>query len=51
MPPPMKMPEGGVKVKSAQQVRFLLSKVSPLTPEQQAKLKGELHSGAVKIKK
>jgi hypothetical protein len=37
------------KTKSARQVRFLLSKVSPLTADQKAELQRELHSGAVKI--
>jgi hypothetical protein len=32
------------------QVAYLLSKVSPLSSKQQAKLKKELHSGEVKIK-
>lgn len=41
----------GVKTKSKKQVGLLLSKGSPLTPQQQAKLKGELHSGSVKVKK
>lgn len=40
------------KEKSRKQVGFLLSdKVSPLTDRQKAKLKRELHSGAVKVKK
>ena len=39
------------KTKSLQQVRYLLSKVSPLKPEQKDKLKAELHSGAVRIGK
>jgi hypothetical protein len=39
------------KMKSKKQVGLLLSKGSPLTPAQQKKLKGELHSGAVKVKK
>lgn len=40
------------KEKSRRQVGFLLSdKVSPLTEAQKAKLKRELHSGAVKVKK
>jgi len=38
------------KMKSERQVRFLLSKVSPLTKNQKHKLVTELHSGAVKIK-
>ena len=41
----------GTKSKSMRQVGFLLSKSSPLSGAQQSKLKGELHSGAVKIKK
>ncbi len=40
----------GAAVKSQKQVAYLLSKGSPLTPVQKDKLKGELHSGAVKIK-
>lgn len=39
------------KVKSKKQVRYLLSKGSPLSEDQKAKLKDELHSGEVKIKK
>ena len=40
----------GKKTKSKKQVGFLLSdKVSPLSAEQKAKLKGELHSGKVKV--
>jgi hypothetical protein len=39
------------KTKSKKQVAYLLSKVSPLSKKQQSKLKGELHSGAVKVKK
>lgn len=41
----------GAKRKSKRQVRFLLSKGSPLSAEQKSKLKGELHTGAVKVKK
>jgi len=37
--------------KSKKQVGLLLSEGSPLTREQKAKLKRELHSGAVKVKK
>lgn len=40
-----------VKNKSRRQVGYLLSSGSPLTPEQKAKLKRELHSGAVRVKK
>lgn len=40
----------GQKFKSQQQVKYLLSKVSPLTEEQKSKLKNELHKGQVKIK-
>jgi len=36
--------------KSKLQVAYLLSKVSPLSPKQENKLKKELHSGAVKVK-
>jgi len=39
------------KSKSAKQVRYLLSKGSPLSGKQKGKLKRELHSGSVKIKK
>jgi hypothetical protein len=39
-----------MKTKSKKQVRYLLSKVSPLSSTQQNKLKKELHSGAVKVK-
>ena len=39
------------KTKTLKQTRYLLSKVSPLTSEQQKKLKSELHSGTVKVKK
>lgn len=38
------------KTKSKRQVRFLMSKGSPLSGQQKAKLEGELHSGAVKVK-
>ena len=41
----------GAKMKSKKQVRFLLSKVSPLSDKEKAKLKRELHSRKVKIKK
>lgn len=41
----------GKKVKSKRQVRYLLSDGSPLTDEQKAKLKRELHEGKVKVKK
>lgn len=37
--------------KSLRQVRYLLSKGSPLSGAQKNKLKHELHSGAVKIVK
>jgi hypothetical protein len=40
---------GGHKRKSLRQVRFLLSKGSPLTLRQRSKLKGELRRGSVKI--
>ena len=39
------------KSKSKQQVGYLLSKGSPLSESQQSKLKKELHSGAVTVKK
>lgn len=39
----------GSKIKSARQVRFLMSKGSPLTVEQKQKLIDELHSGAVRM--
>ena len=39
------------KSKSKRQVGYLLSKGSPLSGEQQSKLKKELHSGAVTVKK
>ena len=39
------------KMKSKKQVGYLLSKGSPLTATQRKKLLGELHSGAVKVKK
>lgn len=39
------------KTKSKRQVGYLLSSGSPLTNKQKAKLKGELHSGAVKVMK
>jgi hypothetical protein len=39
------------KTKSKRQVGYLLSSGSPLSGAQKSKLKGELHSGAVKVKK
>jgi len=39
-----------MKSKSKKQVRYLLSKGSPLSSTQQNKLKKELHSGTVKVK-
>lgn len=39
------------KSKSKKQVAYLLSKGSPLSSGQQVKLKTELHSGKVKVKK
>ncbi|UCC74034.1 MAG: hypothetical protein JSV86_05605 [Gemmatimonadota bacterium] len=39
------------KKKSAKQVRYLMSKVSPLSSKQKSKLKSELHSGKVKVTK
>jgi len=41
----------GRAVKSARQVRYLLSSGSPLTGEQKDKLKHELHTRKVRIKK
>ena len=38
------------KSKSRRQVSYLLSSGSPLTGAQKSRLKGELHSGAVKVK-
>lgn len=40
-----------MKTKSKKQVGFLLSSGSPLTNAQKDKLKSELHSGAVKVRK
>ena len=40
-----------MKTKSLQQVRFLLSKVSPLKPRQRSRLKGELHRKEVQIRR
>jgi hypothetical protein len=37
--------------KSKRQVGYLLSSGSPLSDKQKSKLKGELHSGSVKVKK
>ena len=39
------------KTKSKKQVGYLLSSGSPLSVAQKSKLKGELHSGAVKVMK
>lgn len=39
------------KKKSMKQVRYLLSSGSPLSGGQKAKLKSELHTGAVKVAK
>ena len=41
----------GKKTKSKKQVGFLLSKGSPLSSNQKNTLKGELKSGAVKVRK
>jgi hypothetical protein len=43
--------KGGAKTKSRRQVGYLLSNDSPLSEGQKSKLKRELHSGAVKVKK
>ena len=40
-----------MKMKSKRQVGYLLSKGTPLKPAQRMKLKKELHSGVVKVKK
>jgi len=39
------------KSKSRKQVGYLLSSGSPLTAKQQKRLKNELHSGKVRVKK
>lgn len=39
------------KTKSLRQVKYLLSKVSPLTEEEKSKLKQELVQGFVRIKR
>jgi hypothetical protein len=39
------------KTKSKKEVGYLLSSGSPLSDKQKSKLKGELHSGTVKVKK
>lgn len=39
------------EMKSKRQVAYLLSSGSPLTASQKDKLKKELHSGTVKVKK
>ena len=44
------MPHGR-KTKSKRQVRFLLSKGTPLSKRQKSKLKRELHSRKVRVKK
>lgn len=50
-PPPFFLyPIPTMKTKTKKQVAYLLSKVSPLSDKQQGKLKGELHSGDVKVK-
>jgi hypothetical protein len=41
----------GQKKKSKRQVRYLLSKASPLKKRSKAKLKKELHTGKVKVGK
>jgi len=45
------MSKHGKHMKSLTQVRFLLSSGSPLKDRQKEKLKAELHSGAVRIKR
>lgn len=37
--------------KTKKQIAYLLSRVSPLTQKQQSKLKKELHSKEVRVKK
>ena len=49
--PPKLLPMPSPKMKSKKQVGLLLSKASPLSPSQQSKLKKELHSGKVRVKK
>ncbi len=50
-PPPFFLyPAPTMKTKTKKQVAYLLSKVSPMSDKQQGKLKGELHSGDVKVK-
>lgn len=41
----------GARIKSKKQVGLLLSKGSPLSMKQKAKLKRELHAKVVKVKK
>lgn len=48
--PPNNLMAKGAKKKSKKQVGYLLSKGSPLSDTQKSKLKGELHSGKVKVK-
>lgn len=45
------MPKDGPKKKTQKQIRFLLSKVSPLSKKEKDKLKRELKKGEVVIKK
>ena len=47
----MHAPMKPAKTKSLQQVRFLMSKVSPLSPKQKVKLRKELHSKQVRVRK
>lgn len=49
--PKSKKRKGGAKTKSKKQVGYLLSSGSPLSAGQKKKLKGELHSGKVKVGK
>ena len=49
--PVTKSQHSGRKTKSKRQVGYLLSNSSPLTESQQGKLKRELHSGKVKVRK
>lgn len=47
---PMPQKSKGKKAKSEKEVRFLLSKGTPLSEHQRQKLLNELHSGRVKIR-
>lgn len=49
--PTKKKKRTGAKSKSKRQVGYLLSSGSPLSKKQKSKLKSELHSGKVRVKK